>query len=75
MKVALDTNCFIDAVKPDAHANAAKKRVTTVERRGRNADTLSQRVEIPLGRRSAYGRTSRKVGEQFSSYIEALLLS
>ena len=52
----------------------AKKRVTTVERRGRNASMLSQRVGIPLGRKSPYGRTSREAGEPFSSETSALLL-
>ena len=44
----------------------AGKRVMAAERKGRNAITLSPRVEIQSGRQSAYKRTGRKVGEQFS---------
>jgi hypothetical protein len=36
-------------------AHSSVEAVTTVERRGRDANTLSQRVGIPLGRESPYG--------------------
>jgi predicted nucleic acid-binding protein len=49
MKVALDTNCFIDAVKADAHANAAMKLILDAHNSGRITAMVSRHTlaELP----------------------------
>ena len=42
-----------------------------MERRGRNANTLSQRVGIPLGRKSPYGEPAARLGN--SSHLRPRL--
>jgi len=48
----------------------AEKRVTTVERRGLNADVLMEEREEPLGQKSHYGRTKDQAKEQAARATE-----